>query len=180
MNQYACVCWSANKENTRKAVKLEKIVRSIAKVKQVSCEIAGLSTCAVPDTGRDSECMSKTGMKSLGVTEEQLIEPTSEIKKKPTTASGQSMDPPGYVNLEIRFGEKSVRKPIVLFNMMDAMILSKHILKELEVVHIKYKPTINAISRANNLRESSTPKPSIPLKPANLKQKATRKKLIGE
>ena len=177
MNHYTRVCWSTDNDSSGKPKKMGRIVRSIAKVKQISCEINGVSTYAIPDTGSDWDCMSKKGMKNLGVTEEQLIEPTSEMKNT-MTASGSSMEPQGYVNMEIRFGEKAVKKPIVLFNMMDDIILSRDTLEELEVVQIKYKPAVNAISHFSN--QGKPPKPPIAPKPAHLKQKPTREKLIEE
>ena len=112
-----------------------RIVRSVnaSSRKLVSVQVKGTTVRAMPETGSDWDCMSEEGLKMLKMEVKDLMKPAQEMMKT-QTAIGSSMKPLGYLSTDISFGEKTVKKPIVVFNIVDSMILSKETMEELDIV----------------------------------------------
>lgn len=173
MNHYARVCRQGGGRTGTKT-KMGRIVRSVSgnrgHSKLVSVYIDYIQIQAVPDTGSDWDCVSRKGLQKLKINEKDLLKPTRSMYST-QTASGSSMQPLGYREMEIGFGDLSVRKPVVLFDMVDEVILSLETLRELEIIQIRYRPEIKTISST-----STANKPEKPPKPDWLKERVMKKK----
>ena len=89
----------------------------------------------VIDTGSDWTAISPYDLKKLGLKEEDLDPPTEKMKCT-TTATGEQMTPRGYLNAQLRFGNKQIPSEIVVFEGITNPLLSITALKDLDIVRI--------------------------------------------
>jgi len=163
MNHLSSVCMTKDKRKTQQPKKLGRIVRTITgenKRPLVHVNINGQQIKALPDTGSDWDCISPKGLMKAQISENTVLKPTVEMRKT-QTVTGMEIEPIGFVNAEISFGEKMVKKPLVVFEMQDDVLLSCDTLMELNIVQIKYESDSPSIRKV----ESSDRKQAMTIEP---------------
>ena len=176
LNHFSRVCMSKSTENSYEYQEQTKsnqgsnkykymgrrIVGGLMKVRQtrmVHVKLNGQEVRVVPDTGSDWDCISRRGLEKLEICDEDVQSPTTEMEST-KTASGSEMTASGYVNIEVKFGEKRINRPFVVFDMVDDFILSHETLIEMDIVKINYKPSVKEIRKPQKLKSTKLPVPT--------------------
>ena len=116
---------------------------------------------AIMDTGSDWCCIPIEDVEKIGENPHNLYPPTNDMLET-VNASGQPMNPDGYVEAEIEFDGKLTKQPVVVFPGIDEFILSKSALQDLEIVKFNIKPRqqVGTIRNESSSPDETHPSPS--------------------
>jgi len=90
------------------------------------------------DTGSDWTVVSPRDLMKIGLTKQDLKNPTNQMKNT-ATATGEKMTAHGFVNADLRYGNKQAQSDIVVFEGVTTPLLSINALKDLDIIRINAK-----------------------------------------
>ena len=104
----------------------------------------------VIDTGSDWTVVNSRDLMRLGLTKQDLSNPTNQMKNT-ATATGQKMTPQGFVKAQLRYGDKQAVSNIVVFESVMNPLLSISALKDLDIVRINAQETSEVTPLVNEI-----------------------------